>query len=138
GGTRHTPLPPSSRAVSSVRDPGSAPGKNRHYNPRDGDFGMIHVRRPFLRIREEGSIARGPGAWELTARLAYANFSNPNIPPVNGLQVGNREWEMTLGVNWYLNDRARILFNYLYVEPIVPDFGASAAHAFFIRTAVFW
>jgi phosphate-selective porin OprO/OprP len=113
-------------------------GENRTFVKRDGDFGMIHVRAPFLRLRDEGSIARGPGAWELTARLSYANFSDPNIQPVNGLKVGNREWEMTLGVNWYLNDRARMLFNYVYANPIDPNFGGSAAHAFFIRTAVFW
>jgi phosphate-selective porin OprO/OprP len=113
-------------------------GENRDYVPRDGDFGMIHVRSPFLRLWEDGSIARGPGAWELTARLSYTNFADPNIRPVDDLKVGNREWELTLGVNWYLNDHARLLFNYVYAEPIDPNFGASAAHAFFIRTAVFW
>ncbi len=113
-------------------------GENRNYVTRDGDFGIIYVRAPFLRLRDDGSIARGPGAWELTARLSYANFSDPNIPPVNGFKVGDREWELTLGVNWYLNDHARVLFNYVYAEPIDPNFGASAAHAFFIRTAVFW
>src|SRR5262249_4508491 len=93
-------------------------GENRNYVTRDGDFGLVHIRQPLLRLRDEGSIARGPGAWELTARLAYANFSDPNIQPVNGLAVGNRIWELTLGVNWYLNDHARLLFNYVYAEPI--------------------
>jgi phosphate-selective porin len=100
---------------------------------------MTRVRRPFLCLKGKHQPGGGPGAWELTARFAYANFSSPNIPPApNGLKVGDRDAEMTLGVNWYLNDYARLMFNYVHAIPVDPNFGPSYADAFFLRTAIFW
>jgi phosphate-selective porin OprO and OprP len=112
-------------------------GENRQYLPRDGTFGMTRVRRPFSCLGKH-PFGGGPGAWELTARFAYANFSNPNIPPQNGLKVGDNDAETTLGVNWYLNDYTRLMFNYVHAVPVDPNFGPSYADAFFLRTAIFW
>lgn len=113
-------------------------GENRQYLPRDGTFGMTRVRRPFLCLKDKHQLGRGPGAWELTARFAYADFANANIPPQNGLKVGDNEAETTLGVNWYLNDYARLMFNYVHAVVVDPNFGPSYADAFFLRTAIFW
>jgi hypothetical protein len=30
------------------------------------------------------------------------------------------------------------MFNYVHVVPVNPNFGASTANGFFIRTAIFW
>jgi phosphate-selective porin OprO/OprP len=54
------------------------------------------------------------------------------------LRAGDRLAEATFGVNWYLNDYTRILFNYTHAVPVDLNFGPSSADAFFIRTAVFW
>lgn len=113
-------------------------GENRQYLPRDGTFGMTRVRRPFLCLKDKHQFGRGPGAWELTARFAYADFASANIPPQNGLKVGDNEAETTLGVNWYLNDYARLMFNYVHAVVVDPNFGPSYADAFFLRTAIFW
>ena len=114
-------------------------GENREYLTKDGVFGMTRVRAPFLCLKGDRYLARGPGAWELTARAAYANFASGNIPvAANGLKVGDRETEITIGLNWYLNDYTRLMFNYVHVVLVDPNFGPSCADAFFLQAAVFW
>jgi phosphate-selective porin OprO/OprP len=113
-------------------------GENREYLTKEGKFGMPHVRAPFICLREGQSIVRGPGAWELMARFAYADFVSPNLPLSKGLKQGAQEPELTLGVNWYLNDYTRVMFNYVYTVPVDPNVGPSAAQAFFLRMAIFW
>jgi phosphate-selective porin OprO/OprP len=113
-------------------------GENRGYVRRYGEFGLVEVRRPFMYLRKKCGLFCGPGAWELAARWQYVNFSDPDIPPQNGLKVGNKLAEGTFGVNWYLNSYTRIMFNYDRVVPVDPNFGPSGADAFFIQTAIFW
>ena len=114
-------------------------GEHREYDRREGAFGRTRVREPFLLLRGQHGQRCGLGALELTARFDYLNFSDPNIPLTsNGLKQGNRLAETTLGVNWYLNNYARFMFNYIHAIPVDPNFGPSAADAFFIRTEIFW
>src|SRR5262249_14596669 len=113
-------------------------GENRDYLTKDGKFGIVRVNSPFICLRDGQSIARGPGAWELMARFAYADFVSPNLPLSNGSKQGAQEPELTVGVNWYLNDYTRIMFNYVFTVPVDPNTGPSTAQAFFIRTAIFW
>ena len=72
------------------------------------------------------------------ARVAYLDFADSNIPPVNGLAVGDEITEGTFGVNWYMTDYSRIMFNYVHAVPVDPNFGSSSANAYFIRSAVYW
>ena len=113
-------------------------GEHRDYSTKDGFFGTTKVRAPFVCLKGKHLQQHGPGAWELTARFAYVNFNNANIPPSHGLKVGDRDAELTLGVIWYLNDYMRFVFNYVHVVPVDPNFGPSFADAFFVRTAIFW
>jgi phosphate-selective porin OprO/OprP len=114
-------------------------GEHRDYLPKQGAFGGVQVRSPFLCMQGWKLHGGGPGAWELTARFAYMNYSSPNLPPAaNGLRVGGREAEVTAGLNWYLNDSTRLMFNYIHVVPVDPNFGPSFADAFFLSTQIFW
>ncbi len=114
-------------------------GEHRQYLTKAGAFGMTHVRSPFLRLGRDAGRPAGWGAWELAARLSYLDFADPNIPrSAAGLQVGGRLSEATFGVNWYLNDYTRLMFNYVHAIPVDPNFGPSAADAFFFRCAIFW
>jgi phosphate-selective porin OprO/OprP len=114
-------------------------GEHREYEPKEGYFGITHVRHPFLTQHGCPWAVRGAGAWELVARFDYLNFSDPSLPPqANGLKSGDRLAEGTFGVNWYLNDYARIMFNYTRAVPVDVNFGPSSADACFLRTAVFW
>jgi phosphate-selective porin len=60
--------------------------------------------------------------------------------PLNssGQVQGNRLWQFDLGVNWYLNDYFRIMFDYTHAVPIIPTVGSSDADAFTIRTSIWW
>lgn len=114
-------------------------GEHRNYNREVGTFWEPTVRRPFACTDRPGAIAQGPGAWEVTARLAYLDFDSSNLPPdPNGLPVGTRQTTITLGLNWYLNDNARIMFDWVHAIPNLPPFGSSTADLFTIRSAVFW
>jgi phosphate-selective porin OprO and OprP len=114
-------------------------GEHREYNREFGTFWEPTVRSPFVCTDGPGGIGRGPGAWEVTARLAYMNFDSSNLAPAaNGLPVGNRLTTVTLGVNWYLNANARIMFDYVHSVPVDPTFGSSTADSFTVRTAIFW
>ena len=113
-------------------------GEHRGYDRKDGAFGITKVRSPFVCMSPGKLEAKGTGAWELVARFAYTNFDNPNIPMSNGLKVGDRESTLTLGVNWYLTDNFRFMFNWIHALPVDPNFGPSYADVFMFRTAVFW
>lgn len=114
-------------------------GEHHTYLTKDGAFGVTHVREPFLCLHGPKTIGHGPGAWELLARVAYLDFDDANIPrSTNGLPLGNKLTQLTLGINWYWNDNARFMFNYVHAIPIDPTFGPSAADAFFIQTALYW
>ena len=113
-------------------------GEHREYVTKDGSFSATKVRRPFLSLRNKDQLGSGPGAWELTARFSYARFTNANIPLQNGLQQGDNEAETVLGINWYLNDNTRLMFDYVHDVPVLPNGGPSYANAFFIRTAIYW
>jgi phosphate-selective porin OprO/OprP len=113
-------------------------GENREYLGDSSAFGAVDVKRPALRCATRGR-PRGWGAWELTARFAYLDFFNSNTPlgPAGQLQ-GVRLTTATFGVNWYLADHLRLMFNYSYDAPNEPNTGTSAANVFGTRLGVFW
>lgn len=114
-------------------------GEHRAYDAKAGAFDMINVHRPFICLNGDYSRPRGWGAWELTARFAYLNFDDQSLPlSPSGLRVGNRLATTTFGINWYLNNRTRLMFNYTHAVPVDPNFGPSTADAFFARCAIFW
>jgi phosphate-selective porin OprO and OprP len=113
-------------------------GENRGYDKQDGTFGATKVLSPFVCLSPKKLALVGTGAWELVARLAYSDFANANIPPANGLKVGDKEAVVTLGVNWYLTDNFRFMFNWVHAIPVDPNFGPSYADVFMLRTAIYW
>jgi phosphate-selective porin OprO and OprP len=114
-------------------------GEHREYLPKDGFFGGTHVRSPFLCMKGGKLLASGTGAWELTARFSYMDYRSSNLSLTStGLLQGDREADTTLGINWYLNDNTRIMFNYTHAVPVDPNFGPSFADAFFISFQIFW
>ena len=116
-------------------------GERRTYEREDAVLGGIQVERPvtphFADNRCPPSL--GYGAWELTSRFAYLDYADPNLPlGPQGQRQGVELAQMTVGVNWYLADRLRILFNYSYAVPVEPNNGVSAASIFSTRVATFW
>ncbi|HVK13830.1 MAG TPA: porin, partial [Gemmataceae bacterium] len=110
-------------------------GEARGYDRKTATFTHPRVHSEFL--CKDG--VAGPGAWELTARLAWLDFDSSNLPlTATGLETGSRLTTVTLGVNWYLSDTARIMVNYVRAVPTDPNFGSSTADAITVRTAFFW
>ncbi len=71
-------------------------GESRPYNAKSGSFGRV---KPNSKS----------GAWELAARYSNLDLSDGTI---DGGEMEN--W--TLGVNYYMNANARLMFNYINVE----------------------
>ncbi|MBX3438658.1 MAG: hypothetical protein KF861_14285 [Planctomycetaceae bacterium] len=114
-------------------------GEHRTYESATGILGEIRVHRPLLGHRGADKRPRGWGAWEVAARFTYLDLVDSDAPPgPNGEQLGTRMPQSTLGVNWYLSDRVRLMFNYVYAAPDVVDSGASTASIFGTRLAMFW
>ncbi len=114
-------------------------GEHREYVSSSGVFGPVKVKRPVIRCFGGCGQPPGWGAWELTARASYLDFQDRDTPrEAGGELAGIRMPQSTLGVNWYLADRMRLMFNYSCAEPDEPNTGASVAHLFAGRLGVFW
>jgi phosphate-selective porin OprO and OprP len=116
-------------------------GEHRRYLTKAGVFGPVIVNHPVFRgfASHEHEEALGCGAWELTGRISYLDYFDVNAPPDSlGNPVGTILPQATIGANWYLADRLRLLFNYTYSVPDVADSGATSAHVFATRLGVFW
>jgi phosphate-selective porin OprO/OprP len=116
-------------------------GEHRGYDRQRAGFGRVAVRRPL--VRTDGAPATGFGAVELAARFTVADFDSPNLVveptvPPTGSPTGTIQYQMTLGVNWYLNDYTRLMANYTFVAPEARGFPTLPVHVFGIRTAIFW
>lgn len=68
----------------------------RNYDAGSGSFDKVRVASPLL----EG----GKGAFEIALRASYVDLSDEGI-------IGGREKNLTLGLNWYANQRARLMLN---------------------------
>jgi phosphate-selective porin OprO/OprP len=115
-------------------------GEHREYLQSSGTFGPVQVNRPVIGgCHASRDRPAGWGAWELTARFAYLDFEDPDTPrgPA-GQSVGLRLPQSTLGVNWYLADHVRLMFNYSYALPDEPNTGTSVANIFAARLGVHW
>lgn len=93
--------------------------------------GNVVPRRPFLPVFGK----MGPGAWEIGIRYAELDFESDD--PLNffdrdlsripggGRTAENGAQALTLGVNWYLNEQVRLMFNwtnYWYDNPFGTPF----------------
>ena len=114
-------------------------GEHRKYQKDDGVFGPLKVDRPRIRGGHAQGRPYGRGGWELVARYAYLDYFDPNTPlSPSGTTSGIELSQATFGLNWYLADRLRILFNYNYAVPTEPNTGTSTASVFGMRLNVHW
>jgi phosphate-selective porin OprO/OprP len=76
-------------------------GESRPYAPEDGTFDIIEPNNPLG--------AGGIGAWEVGLRYSQLALNDGDIE-------GGREDNITLGLNWYVNDNIRFMLNYIYAD----------------------
>ena len=72
----------------------------RRYDFGSGSFEQVQVGSPVLQ--------GGAGAFELGIRLSYVDLTDQDV-------TGGKERNLSLGLNWYLNQRARLMFNIVKV-----------------------
>jgi phosphate-selective porin OprO/OprP len=77
-------------------------GEHRTY--KGGQMGGVGVNKPFT-----GQDGGGAGAWEVAARYSTMDLNYETI-------MGGEFNVATIGVNWYLNDVFRIMFDYSHVD----------------------
>lgn len=80
-------------------------GEHRRWNRTSGTFAPTKVSNPFL--TRQGKGFQGSGAWEIAFRWCDIN--------IQGTQGGNAilgySSATTAGLNWYLNENVRMMFN---------------------------
>jgi phosphate-selective porin OprO/OprP len=81
-------------------------GEHRNYGRRSAAFFRQEPKRDF-RPRKGGW-----GAWELGLRMSYVDLNDEAIR-------GGKEFNVTAGLNWYVNPKSRFMFN--YIRPKVKD-----------------
>jgi phosphate-selective porin OprO/OprP len=102
-------------------------GESRKYNTQSAAFDGPPIAHPF------GWGSGGWGAWELAARysetdLNYQEGAAGALPGASSIRGGD-EKNVTVGVNWYWNSFARLMFDYQHVkiDRLSPATSATAA-----------
>ena len=78
-------------------------GEHRNYDRSTGIFSGIKPKRNFH------FFGGGWGALEVALRFSYVDLNGGSIK-------GGKEYDLTAGLNWYLNENARFMFNYVRAE----------------------
>jgi phosphate-selective porin OprO/OprP len=76
-------------------------GESRSYDRDAGVFDGVRPKRKFAWGGE------GWGAWEVALRLSSVDLTD-------GAVSGGRQTDVTAGLNWYINDDARVMLNYVH------------------------
>ncbi len=78
-------------------------GEERPYDSKHGTFGRVKPHENFS-IENGGS-----GAVELALRFSRLDLNDGGV-------AGGELWDVTAGVNWYLNPNTRVMLNYVHAE----------------------
>jgi len=73
---------------------------SRNYHFGSGSFQQVRIGSPLLK--------GGPGAFELAFRASFVDLTDQDV-------IGGREKNLSVGLNWYLNKRMRLMTNLVKV-----------------------
>ncbi|MBI3860552.1 MAG: hypothetical protein HY290_01505 [Planctomycetia bacterium] len=99
-------------------------GEHRPYLKKSGAIDRIKVLNNFIKLNHDEEW--GLGGWEVATRLSYIDLNSKDIQ-------GGRMFDVTAGLNWYLNSYAKIQFNYIRSNLTNAAFGDSHANIYGIR-----
>ncbi len=106
-------------------------GEHRVWSRDQGYYTSVTPFTNFFRLRGgDRSLIQGLGAWEVAARFSTMDLSDKSIQ-------GGRLDDVTLGLNWYLNQQLKIMANYIYAMNNVHNM-PSSANVFLTRAQVVW
>jgi len=97
-------------------------GEHLAYDRQGGTFGRVGVapfENAFAVSNPRGSNFFGSGAWQVGLRYNVLDLQD------NGLHGGVVQ-DMTAGLNWFLNPRSKIQWNYVYARRDAPVTGANS------------
>jgi phosphate-selective porin OprO/OprP len=89
-------------------------GESRKYIPTAGAYSAISPKHPF-----DIKNGDGWGAWEIAGRYSIVDLNDgftPGLATGADAVAGGKQTVYTVGVNWYLNNNIRMMFNYLHGE----------------------
>ena len=78
-------------------------GEHRPYNRKLATIDRIQVKSPIGGGTKEGF---GTGAWEVATRYDYLDLNSQGVQ-------GGQQQNVTIGLNWYFNNNAKLQFNYI-------------------------
>jgi phosphate-selective porin OprO and OprP len=78
-------------------------GEHRDYDTSSGVFSGVKPKHDFHFLKD------GWGAWELGFRYSRVDLNDGRVK-------GGKEYNITAGLNWYINTTSRIMFNYIRVN----------------------
>jgi phosphate-selective porin OprO/OprP len=83
-------------------------GEHIPWNRELGILGRVRPFEDFFHVDTcERRIATGRGAWEIATRLSYGDLTDEDI-------LGGVGQSVTLALNWYWNEHARLQGNYTF------------------------
>jgi phosphate-selective porin OprO/OprP len=82
-------------------------GEHRPYLRETAIFNRPQPFENFFRVKTTRGIRGGIGAWEVACRADYLNLNDQNIQ-------GGKLFDLTFGLNWYINPYTRVYFNYVH------------------------
>jgi phosphate-selective porin OprO/OprP len=83
-------------------------GEHREYEKKNASFGRV-IPGKNSRLCPQDCAEPGYGAWQVLARYSALDLND------NNLSAGQL-WDVTLGVNWFLNPNMKIQANYIYMD----------------------
>jgi phosphate-selective porin OprO/OprP len=90
-------------------------GENRVYKRHEGVFGRVVPLENFWIVDTCEGPCIGIGAWEVAARWSWADMIDTRRFTTNGVTSEHGIVQaFTLGVNWYWNPHARMMFNWIH------------------------
>lgn len=69
---------------------------SRNYNVGSGSYEQVRIRSPFFK--------GGPGAFELAFRVSLIDLTDQDV-------IGGKQKNLSIGLNWYLNQKLRLMTN---------------------------
>jgi phosphate-selective porin OprO/OprP len=97
-------------------------GESRPYKTSGGVFSRVKPKRNFS-LRDGG-----PGAWELALRYSWLDLDDV-------MDAGQLD-DIVIGLNWYLNPNARMMFDYNHSEADGGAYDDEDADVFALRLQV--
>lgn len=105
-------------------------GEHRRYNKGIAAFDRVIPNENFFCVADpvkKNGILRGTGAWEVALRYSFLDLRSQYFRPIDGNLgipdlAGNLEGgtgtmrEITVGLNWYWNPNARMMWNVSHVK----------------------